>query len=292
MDFAAAIHPVPVLKTERLILRGLVRADAHDLFLMRSDPRMIEHTDQTVDRSIDDTHRYLDRMLDGGVRASWIVWAIETADRRRVVGSVSLWNFTEDHACAELGYGIHPSFWGLGYMRETLRAVLSFAFGTLGMQAVEAYTERANLRSSSLLGHLGFRLARCVEETGAAVDRVFTMDVFRIENDSRFRLGVLTEASPATASPEPQNYRNGQPVFRIEGDESTYFYQSGALKARGPFNDGRMEGEWRFYRETGQLAQIGHFRAGIKDGLWIRFDRSGAIEYEETFRAGKLMHRP
>ena len=45
-------------------------------------------------------------------------------------------------------------------------------------------------------------------------------------------------------------YANGQKVFEQEGDILTYFYKNGKIKARGISINGKMQGEWIFYRET------------------------------------------
>jgi antitoxin component YwqK of YwqJK toxin-antitoxin module len=86
-----------------------------------------------------------------------------------------------------------------------------------------------------------------------------------------------------------KTYSNGQKTFEQVGDELTYFFKNGKLKAEGISSNGIMEGEWKFYRETGQLWQVGNFEEGQKHGSWIRYDKKGKLEYEETFTNGKLM---
>jgi len=171
--------PAPAIRTERLLLRGLSRADLPALFAMRSDPRMIEHTDQSVDASSRDTETYLDRMLAGNAEGKWIVWGIERTADHRLIGSASLWNFNAEGTCAEFGYGLVPDAWSHGYMQETLAALLGFAFVDLVLEAVEAYTENTHGRSARLLSKLGFVRTGAIDEMGSAVPRVFTMDIYR-----------------------------------------------------------------------------------------------------------------
>ena len=84
-------------------------------------------------------------------------------------------------------------------------------------------------------------------------------------------------------------YSNGQKTFEQVGEELTYFFKNGKIKAEGISINGIMEGEWKFYRETGQLWQVGNFKEGQKHGSWIRYDKKGKLEYEETFTNGNLM---
>lgn len=90
---------------------------------------------------------------------------------------------------------------------------------------------------------------------------------------------------------EKERYANGQRMWQIADDRLTYFFADGTLKAEGPYLNGLMEGEWRFYRQTGQLWVVGNFRQGQKDGRWTRWNKDDQVEYDETFAGGKLMRR-
>jgi antitoxin component YwqK of YwqJK toxin-antitoxin module len=86
-----------------------------------------------------------------------------------------------------------------------------------------------------------------------------------------------------------KTYSNGQKTFEQVGEELTYFFKNGKIKAEGISMNGIMEGEWKFYRETGQLWQVGNFKEGQKHGSWIRYDKKGKLEYQEKFTNGNLM---
>jgi antitoxin component YwqK of YwqJK toxin-antitoxin module len=86
-----------------------------------------------------------------------------------------------------------------------------------------------------------------------------------------------------------KNYTNGQKVYELEGDQLTYFFKNGKVKAEGLYPNNLMEGEWKFYRETGQLWVVGNFKANMKDGSWIRYNKNDQIEYQETFKDNKLI---
>lgn len=88
---------------------------------------------------------------------------------------------------------------------------------------------------------------------------------------------------------DKKEYANGQKAYELVGDKLTYFFKDGKLKAEGPFENGQMEGEWKFYRATGQLWSVGNFRNNQKHGLWLRYDKNDRLEYEETFEDGKIV---
>ena len=86
-----------------------------------------------------------------------------------------------------------------------------------------------------------------------------------------------------------KNYANGQKVFELAGDQQTYFYKNGKVKAKGLYKNDLMEGEWTFYRETRQLWQVANFKGSMKDGSWVRYDKNDQLEYQETFKDNKII---
>lgn len=86
-----------------------------------------------------------------------------------------------------------------------------------------------------------------------------------------------------------KNYVDGQLLQELVGNQLTYYFKNGKVKATGGFVDGLMDGKWIFYRETGQLWQVGHFTLGKKNGSWIRYDEDDAIEYQEIFQDDRIV---
>lgn len=169
----------PLMETARLVLRRLTEEDLDDLFNMRKDPDMHEYTDTMPDTSLKDTKEYLERMDKGINEGKWLLWGIQSKETHRIIGSVSVWNFTESRNGAELGYGIVTHMQGNGYMAESLQAVIDYCFRTIGMDWIEACTEEGNESSTRLLENLGFVQINKVIDQGYNTDRLYNMLVFR-----------------------------------------------------------------------------------------------------------------
>lgn len=174
---------IPALQTQNLILRSLRPEDKEDLFQIRSDARMHLFTDTEPDGSIDETERYIRKMLDGAGGNLWLIWAMEHKETHRVIGSASIWNFNEEHTAGELGFGILPAYQGKGLMKEALARVVSFGFDACKMTLLEAYTEELNIPARKLLERLGFWEQRNIAEKGNLSDRVFRMIVYRLNKE-------------------------------------------------------------------------------------------------------------
>ena len=173
--------PFPVLETDNLILRKMSPDDRDDFFAIRSDEKIHLFTDTTPDRDVSQTEQYLNQMISGADEHCWIIWAIEHRDLHQAIGSIGIWNFNESQSTAELSYSIAPAFQGKGYMKETLRRIIAYAFDELRLDALEAYTERENTPSRKLLERLHFSEAGQVDDPSADGARVYHMIVYRLE---------------------------------------------------------------------------------------------------------------
>lgn len=175
--------PFPDLETHRLILRRIMPADAHDLHSMRQDPRMHQHTDTKTDRDLAETRSYIDKMNKGVDEDKWVIWAIEHKQSGKVIGTISLWNFTGDSA--ELGYGIIPEYQGQGLMQEALSSVTTYGFSVIQLARIDAYTEVNNIASAKLLEKSGFQRTGQVREEGQVNSRTYNMTIYSKNPNSR-----------------------------------------------------------------------------------------------------------
>lgn len=73
------------------------------------------------------------------------------------VGCCGLRAYQPDEGIHELGFHLRKAFWGQGYATEAARAVIDYAFGTLGVRGLFAGHNPANETSRRLLLKLGFR---------------------------------------------------------------------------------------------------------------------------------------
>jgi RimJ/RimL family protein N-acetyltransferase len=57
--------------------------------------------------------------------------------------------------CVEIGWRLAREYWDRGYASEGARAVLDFAFRTLGLDEVVSFTAQGNLRSRRVMEKIG-----------------------------------------------------------------------------------------------------------------------------------------
>ncbi len=144
------------LHTDRLRLRKLLDTDWPVISFLRSDGEVNKYVDRSSAETEDEALAFITRISNAVDNGESFYWAICLKDSSEMVGSICLWNFSEDKKHAEVGYDLHPNYHGKGVMTESLRALLDFAFNQLQLHCVEAYTHYKNLSSIKLLERHGF----------------------------------------------------------------------------------------------------------------------------------------
>ncbi len=87
-----------------------------------------------------------------------IRWAVTMASDGRVMGTCGYHNWKREHFRAEAGYELGKDFWGEGYMKEALSAMLKYGFEFMGLNRIEAFVTDCNERSLGVLKKLGFEV--------------------------------------------------------------------------------------------------------------------------------------
>lgn len=152
-------QPFPVLTTERLILRELKESDHELVLFLRSDKTVNAFIERPVDRqtkTTEDAIRFIKELHGYAKSNTSIAWGITLKESHNIVGSICLWNFSEDRKTAEVGYDLHTNYQGLGIMTNALKLVLDYGFKILNLDKIEAFTHKDNTSSIKLLERNGF----------------------------------------------------------------------------------------------------------------------------------------
>ena len=159
--------PVPTLTTERLLLRPLVDTDAPEIFIQRSDERILQYTQVPKALDLDDAVKFIDMILDLAEKGESLYWAICRKGEQKLIGTICLWHLDKEKTTAEIGFTMHPDYWGQGLTTEAVRAVTEFGFEKMGANIIEASSNEQNLASIKLLEKVGFVKTGIEEQYGS-----------------------------------------------------------------------------------------------------------------------------
>lgn len=174
--------PFPVLRTNRLLLRQLESSDDNFIFQYQSNKDNFKFIDMPVYKGIEEAQNYIVKMNTGVKNNKWIIWAITDANTNIILGTVSIWNISNEQSKAELGYGLFPGNLGKGIMSEALERVVDYGFNNMGLKTIEAYTNVINDKSIGLLERNKFTKVSSFIETETTNGEPMEMVIYELKN--------------------------------------------------------------------------------------------------------------
>ena len=169
------ITSFPVLETERLVLRQLKSSDAEDQFILRSSAEVGKYIARDLQTDVGQSEKFIEDRNEDIAHNKIMYWAITLKDQSRLIGTICLWNFTEDNSVAEVGYDLNPKFQKKGIMSEALKEVISYGFKKLEFSRIEAFTQKENESSKSLLIKNKFQLHPTRIDEGFPMNIIFEL---------------------------------------------------------------------------------------------------------------------
>lgn len=135
------------LVTSRLILRRARADDVEDLHQVFSAPEAMRWWSTPPHKTREETAQWLESMIAAEPETSddFVVEA-----QGRVIGKAGFWRLPE------IGYILHPDYWGRGLATEALTAVIDHVMATRAIRAATADVDPSNAASIRLLTRLGF----------------------------------------------------------------------------------------------------------------------------------------
>jgi ribosomal-protein-alanine N-acetyltransferase len=169
--------PFPVLTTQRLILRQLVREDEEAIFALRSNEQVNRFLERTPAQSMEDARLFIQKINKGIQDNESLYWAITLREDGQLIGTMSLWNITAETDMAEIGYELLPPYQGKGFMQEAFSTVIEYGFGTLQLQTIEAWSRTDNAGSIKLLEKNHFTMKELPEPNMAVY--ILNIDLYQ-----------------------------------------------------------------------------------------------------------------
>lgn len=164
------------LFTERLHLRTLNNSDAEAILFLRSDSIVNAYVQRQPTNTINDAISFIEKIKKSITDNAICYWCLAKKSNSQTIGTICLWNFSEDLKTAEIGYDLHPDAHGKGLMSEALEAVLHFGFTDLKLDTIEAFTHHANTSSLLLLQKQNFEHAKTRHDEENVNNIVFVLE--------------------------------------------------------------------------------------------------------------------
>jgi RimJ/RimL family protein N-acetyltransferase len=171
---------IPILETERLVLRALKPDDFETYARFMADEDVTRHlTGKPMGRA--DAWRNMAMVVGHWALRGYGRWAVERKSDRVFVGHVGLWN-PEGWPGLEVGWTLAKEFWGQGYASESARAAMRYGFLTQDVDRLISVIDVANEASQ--------RVAQSIGETRGERrelvhnNKTFTVDIWSITREA------------------------------------------------------------------------------------------------------------
>jgi RimJ/RimL family protein N-acetyltransferase len=165
---------IPVLQTERLLLRAPRMEDAEAITALLQDRAIAENTIRIpYPFQLADAQTFI-AGVEAGSQPTFVVTL-----RDAVIGCCGI--AQRDGEKPELGYWFGVPFWGKGYATEAVRAVIDHAFADLGHDALLSGARISNPASRRVLEKCGFQWTGVGLYRIRAISSSAPIDRFRLE---------------------------------------------------------------------------------------------------------------
>ncbi|CAM3612549.1 GNAT family N-acetyltransferase [Erysipelothrix urinaevulpis] len=149
-------YSVPLLETERLILRGLKKEDAEAMYDYASNIDVASFTSFQPHTSLDETKHIIETVFLSRPQKNWPeAFALVDKKTKKMIGTCDFWPVMGND-CFEMGYVLHKDYWHQGLMTEAVQGVLRFAFEEYGVRRMSIRHKSNNARSQRVIEKIGF----------------------------------------------------------------------------------------------------------------------------------------
>ncbi|MDD3336816.1 MAG: GNAT family protein [Eubacteriales bacterium] len=144
---------LPVLQTERLVLRCFDVSDAVDVYTYAKNPAVGLMAGWQPHESIAESREWIEDILEDGH-----TWAIVEKKSGRVIGALSL---RPDHCrrletAMEIGFALGETHWGQGYATEACLEGMRYAFNDMGCMILAVRHIPSNVNCRRTVKKLGY----------------------------------------------------------------------------------------------------------------------------------------
>lgn len=148
---------MPVLETDRCILRMMTINDAKDLFQFYKNEEHLKFLPFNKHNNINDTKKFIRSFfIDNYIKGKIGHYAIVLKSNNKVIGNIGFNNINITDTEGEIGVCLNPNYCGNGLIHEILIAILRYGFSDLKLNRIYAIAFDGNDASINILKHYNF----------------------------------------------------------------------------------------------------------------------------------------
>jgi len=167
MKIEDIFETLPILETERLLLRKITIEDVEDIFYYGSNTEVSKYVTWEPHKTLSDAEAFIEFALNQYEKKDIAPWGIEYKENGKLIGTIDFVSWQPQHKIAEIGYVISQDYWGKGIATEAANGVIAFGFHHMDLVRIQARCFVENRGSE-----------RVMEKTGMSFEGIIRKAMF------------------------------------------------------------------------------------------------------------------
>ncbi|MDG5789764.1 GNAT family protein [Evansella sp. AB-P1] len=144
-------------ESKNFIFRGLHEGDKYDVYRLFSDENVMKLDESNPVQSIEEVADYINKVTELNLSPQYMIWGVELKQTNEIIATCGFKNWNRHNQHAEIGGNLSSQFWGKGYAKECLIALLNFAFHEMQLNKIYGQTNWKNKPAIKLMSKFGFQ---------------------------------------------------------------------------------------------------------------------------------------
>lgn len=158
------------MQSERLIFRKVTLEDTDDIYEFGSDEEVAKYVTWSTHKNIIETEKIIEELFI----PKKYVFAIVEKISNKCIGIFEFMPEIKNNSLC-FGYVLNKKYWNKGYMTETLKFMLEYAFNTLKVNRVYAMHIKENISSGKVMEKCGLKFEGEFKEAEFLKGRYITL---------------------------------------------------------------------------------------------------------------------
>lgn len=182
---------IPILETERLILRKIVLSDTSDMYEYSRDPETSKFLLWEPHPNLRYTRSHILYLQKAYAKGEFFDWGVVEKESGIFIGTCGFTEIYEKEKRAEIGYVLSPRFHRRGYAPEAVECILHYGFEELGLEKCSGRFMEENTASQKVLTRLGFQNDTTKHEDffkRGKLQKILTYSLTKPEFEKKYRI--------------------------------------------------------------------------------------------------------
>ncbi|MBL4933959.1 GNAT family N-acetyltransferase [Clostridium paridis] len=172
---------IVVLETPRLLLTKLQEKDASVLFNYWSDDEVTKYLNIDSLKTNDEAKEIIGYFNKLHLKNRGFRWGIFSKEYNILIGTCGfIKGILNQGHIGEIGYELGRNYWGKGYMKESLTALIYYGFNDYRLNRIEAYVKPENTASIKVLESMNFIKEGILREHHQSKDNFYDVTIYSL----------------------------------------------------------------------------------------------------------------